>query len=483
MKKIFLLIIISILLVGIVSAVGVEYCCEKTTEGAWCLNVEDESRCITPKDPPATSCESTSYCKLGCCINSKEGGCKRNTPKKTCEENGGTWKEGAKCDISQCQKGCCILGDIGEWTTQAECNWKGSLLGTGGNFRKDIQSEIDCVLTVIPNVNGACVFEKDPDITTCEFTTREKCDKIENAKFYRERLCTDESLGTNCVRTDRTTCIKGKEEVYFIDTCGNIANIFDSSKKDDNDYWSRIYTKEESCGYNEKNAGSKKCGNCDPFLGSTCSENKICRDMSCKYKSKTYQHGDSWCAWEDDGNKGAEENLPGGEHFVLECRDGEVLQTMCDSGRQQICIESDVGEVPNAACKKNLWEDCWEQDNEEDCENREKGYCKWMGDDMCPNSKKNCKWTKDLNVKCVPEYPAGIKFWEPSQTDIEYCSLASFQCVVKYDRSFWEKGWNCIENCECTETRWKKNMNILCTSLGDCGSSRNYLGYKGWNKE
>ena len=37
-KKIFFCLFMTILLVGIISAADVSYCCEKTIEGAWCMN-------------------------------------------------------------------------------------------------------------------------------------------------------------------------------------------------------------------------------------------------------------------------------------------------------------------------------------------------------------------------------------------------------------------------------------------------------------
>ena len=40
--------------------------------------------------------------------------------------------------------------------------------------------------------------------------------------------------------TKETTCIEGKDEVYFKDSCGNIANIYDSSKINDKGYWNKV---------------------------------------------------------------------------------------------------------------------------------------------------------------------------------------------------------------------------------------------------
>ena len=45
-----------------VSAVGeTTYCCEKTTEGAWCMD-SPPAECATGFRKAPTSCEATSYC-------------------------------------------------------------------------------------------------------------------------------------------------------------------------------------------------------------------------------------------------------------------------------------------------------------------------------------------------------------------------------------------------------------------------------------
>src|SRR3989338_477397 len=103
-KKIFLMAFSIILLIGIIEIIStaeVSYCCEKTKTGAWCQNEDSIDKCDISGDLKAqqTSCESTSYCKMGCCFNSKEGTCSQNTAQKTCENNGGTWSNQADCDI------------------------------------------------------------------------------------------------------------------------------------------------------------------------------------------------------------------------------------------------------------------------------------------------------------------------------------------------------------------------------------------------
>ena len=56
----------------VVEAAEQKVCCEKTNSGGWCVFTE-QSNCDSDYRISATSCESTSYCKQGCCFDSDEG--------------------------------------------------------------------------------------------------------------------------------------------------------------------------------------------------------------------------------------------------------------------------------------------------------------------------------------------------------------------------------------------------------------------------
>ena len=311
-KKLILFFIFGIFLIGIISSAvlptgGVSYCCEKTTTGAWCQNAPAE-KCDADFRKVPTSCEATSYCKLGCCYDSQEGTCMENTPQKVCEDNNGIWGDNAKCEIPQCDLGCCLIGDQAAFVTQTRCKRLSSLYGLEIDFRTSIQNEVQCIASATSDVKGACVFEKEFE-KTCLFTTKRDCLDMKaknstNAEFHEGFLCSAEELGTICGPSEKTKCVEGKDEVYFVDTCGNPANIYDSSKIKSKEYWSKIYGKEESCNPSSSNANSKNCGNCDYFLGSTCKDykqtgdkikpnkgNYIWCDLGCEFDGKTYQHG------------------------------------------------------------------------------------------------------------------------------------------------------------------------------------------------
>ncbi len=95
-------------------------CCEKTKGGAWCQNAKEDS-CDTNFRKTPTSCDATSFCKLGTCVDSEEGLCMENTPQKVCEIDKGTWINGKPSEIPQCSLGCCIIGDQASFVTLTRC--------------------------------------------------------------------------------------------------------------------------------------------------------------------------------------------------------------------------------------------------------------------------------------------------------------------------------------------------------------------------
>jgi len=62
MKKLIFLVF-AVFLFSLVSA-ETSFCCEKINEGSWCQNAP-ESDCNPQFRKAPTSCESTSYCRLG----------------------------------------------------------------------------------------------------------------------------------------------------------------------------------------------------------------------------------------------------------------------------------------------------------------------------------------------------------------------------------------------------------------------------------
>jgi len=546
MRKKILFSVVSILLIlSMISFISAEqkYCCEKTKVkddgkgGAWCM-IAEESQCAEGFQKAPTSCESTSYCRMGCCFNSKDGSCSLNTAKKTCEENNGIWDPDASCNIVQCQRGCCIQGSNAFIDTATGCKYSASALNIPFNFNQQITNEIECRMQITSENKGACVYQ-DPQSgqKTCKFVTQKECLELRKQKtgetteqasqsffqrvfgggnksqtvtettieveFFEDRLCTDETLKTNCIKSKKTTC--SNDRVYFVDSCGNLASIYDSAKYDDTSYWTRVYDLDESCGYGQGNKNSATCGNCEPLDGSMCGIKRtgdaapkigdyLCRSLDCTYQGKTYSHGESWCATKDFGNKGIEDNLPGSEHFVLKCNNGDVTSESCDSFRKMICSEQEVlNGFSVAKCVTNRWTNCYEQNSSKDCENIDKRDCKWIEKGISKlkvpgqNIQIDAEWNFP-NEQCIPEFAPGFNFWEDGTDAEAICARASIKCKVTYKKGLLSSGSifdddNCDKNCFCLNQEWKDYVSGICSSLGDCGVSVNYINQEGYNEQ
>jgi hypothetical protein len=489
------------------AATSVTTCCEKTKFGEWCQNTLPEN-CNSAFQSTPTSCDATSFCKTGCCYSSIEGICDKNTPKKLCESNNGTWTAGANCDIPQCQLGCCVLFNQASLETLVRCKKLSADLGYNTDWRKDISDEIICAQTYQLKDVGACVYEQDFQ-KTCKFTSREDCLKI-NANpddFHKDILCSAEELGTTCGPSDETTCVEGKDEVYFIDTCGNPANIYDASKRNDIDYWKKVVSKEDSCGAGKSNAKSTSCGNCGYTSGSVCSAWKrglgtapkygdnICSDLNCYDTSngKDYLHGESWCVYDEKIKNGSA--LAGSRYWRHLCIEGEEKVEPCGDFRQEVCIENTIKndgvDFSFAKCRLNNWRGCLGlNENEcakypEDCffmgsvtfnstakESESQGY---FGAILSPftslmGSGKDSYITK--GGACMPIYPAGLKAGESS----EICATANSRCDVVYEKGLIASDWKCVQNCECLTDAWVQERNAVCNALGDCGGKKNIIG-------
>lgn len=527
-----MILLVGVLLINFTLAVDVSNCCERLkNDGAWCQNAA-ANQCATGVNPftkenyksVPSSCESTSYCKLGTCINSIQGSCMPNTPQVVCNKEKGIWKSAAIEDLPECQLGCCLLGNQAAFVTLTECKKLSSEQGLETDYRRDIQTELECVASITTDEIGACVFEKEFQ-RTCMMVSQKDCDKIkastysgeenvenidkETVEFHKGYLCSAQELNTICGPRGGTIC--KDEQVYFLDTCGNPANIYDYDKINNNDYWTHI--QEPPCDDKNGNKNSKKCGACDYFSGSICKTstktgnkpaygNSICASLDCTYNGKTYLHGETWCV-ENSNAKLQNKNLPGSRDFRFMCYNGEVTPEPCSEFRNEICVENEVNSFSTAACVINKWQDCVNQTSKEDCTDTYARDCKWIsGYSILKNAdgKDVGKDEKNISGSCVPKYAPGFDFWAGEGYGPEVCSVGSSVCVVKYEigifgskKKLAKKDWEdkkkkCVENCQCIpdgsaeNIKWVNMMNNICTSLGDCGNKQNYLGYFGDNK-
>ena len=408
MKKLLLTIILGIFLVSTVIAAGIlsspSVCCERTINGALCVNIPDESECAQGASASPTSCEATSYCKLGTCYDSSEGICMENVPANVCNAGGGSWVDGEVEEVPQCQLGCCLIGDQAAFVPLVRCKRLSSYYGVGVNYRKDISSEIQCIAEANAQDMGACVFEEE-FARTCKFTTRGDCSAVEeievvNAseegetvtistekKFYKDFLCSAKELATECARQMTTNCYQGK--VYWFDSCGNRENVY-SSDKDKSWNNGKMAEPWEICAANDGN--SVDCGNCDYLLGARCGEakgilgrpkfgNYVCKRTDCVDEdSQKRMNGESWCVYDEPSGSGLDP--AGARYYRRVCIDGEVITEPCADFRNEICIEGGIdteqGFYATAACRVNRWQDCILQTKESDCINTARRDCIWL---------------------------------------------------------------------------------------------------------
>lgn len=468
-----------------VGTADVTVCCEKTKSGLNCQDVLEEECAASSEFALPTACESTGPCDPGYCYDEEEGVCLDNVPQMVCKKEGGVWSNEKP---AACGLGCCVLGDQASFVTLVRCKRLSSFYGLNVNYDSDIQNEAQCILTAKSDERGACVFEEEFEQTckmttrsqcTSEITSGnavvdedigfeevpDETDSGENTetaeedsaageeggtegdeeslnealqqspidgctiiddkvKFCPRMLCSAPELDTNCGKSEETTCIDGKEEVYFMDSCGNPANIYDAAKIRDDNYWSYLVDKSEACRPGDGNINSQTCGNCNYLLGSYCSitsaettrptyGDNICIDLNCEASEETEGvarlHGESWCGFDKDRDftyqetnqnlfseliasalRDVKSKLPinnnflggdvpvGSKFYRYICSHGEVIIEPCADFRQEECIENNVAGYSEAACRVNRWQDCTSIFKKLDCENSDRRDCVWM---------------------------------------------------------------------------------------------------------
>ena len=82
----------------------------------------------------------------------------------------------------------------------------------------------------------------------------------------------------------------------------------------------------------------------------------------------------------------------------------------------------------------------------------------------------------------MPKYAPGFDFWNSEGDAEEICSQGNVECTVVYEKKLGGEK-KCIENCQCLCSAWQEDINKMCTALGDCGSSVNFIKVKGYHDE
>jgi hypothetical protein len=484
-----------------------------------------------------------SECKLGTCFDSEEGTCQPRSPQEECENNGGNWNEDPYGNIPQCTKGCCTIVDQALFVTEKQCEKKATSRGVDDwNFDITITDELSCLYGAQPVQDGACVIGNGIE-KSCTITKNEICDSsggqfFANYLCSNEELGTvcEKQARTDCVEgLDEIYWFDScgnKENIYE----GSKPNEKEKS-------WNNgeIKKKEDSCEIGTptnpvKNQDS--CGNCNRLLDSYCGEKTadqklddsdqdvVCLDMSCSASEESggidRKHGQSWCAYQSQiGLPGADmgaldllrglipdnpitgglfgeysADTPGSRHFRKSCLNGEVVVTPCANYRNEICVENrneEGEEFSQASCRINRWQECLAY-NPGMLEGQAIGMTgKQAGTILDIKLKATCGLDPDCFVKevdltsgsddtfkfsyCAPRYPPGFDLKENPEAAGQICSQASNTCTKVQVKTL--NGWECKVNCDCDTDDFAKQMNELCISLGDCGSSVNYVGNPG----
>ena len=467
--------------IGTVSAQGLTNCCLLTNNGAICqdviegINSEDPEGC---ENPLPTTCAETSQCVQGTCVIKNGESCSANSPKQACENSNGVWDSRAVNNVPECTTGTCVIGTNLQITTKKQCELMSQSKGLDVDFRQGT-TELDFPVILGEIKKGACIVSNSRN---CRFTTLSECVSI-SGNFYESILCTNPTLETNCIPTENTMCLNDK--VYFVDSCGNAGNVYDSSKVNpdaNREYWNEV--SDETCSLNLNSDSSiKSCGNCNIFSGSQCSSsgeagvqtdygNFACKNLNCvDNKGEKWNNGEKWCLY--DGAIGDGKDTVGSEHYLASCNNGKIEVNTCGTARGQICsqriiTQGDI-EFSMAACVVNEAIRCIDYNSG------------GAPDTTACNDNSQCT-IRNVNVDeyfkfsmCVPEYPKGFGQKDPQDISSKICSLANQQCTVIYQKQLFG-GWKCIANCACETKKFAEEMNNLCVSLGDCGSYVNYIG-------
>jgi hypothetical protein len=463
--------------IPLVSAAGAG-CCEVTNAGAPCADVLDTSVCDTSKGSSPSLCTDTSFCEEGCCVDDVEGTYDPGVPMGSCLATGGRWEDDVNCHIPGAGLGCCILGEGTAFVTDTGCGRLSSLQGVEKDYRASL-GELQCTALSTILTEGACLLGGG----ACEFTTQQGCSGL-NGQFAEGSLCTAPDIESVCEPTELTTCIDGKDEVYFVDSCGNRANIYDISRIDDDSYWNEVISSDDSCTGELGNSESEDCGNCNRFLGGICASagednfdvkkgDYYCEKTYCEFAGETslegerYLNGESWCVY--DGNIDNGDDVVGSRHWKYVCNQGAVAVEPCADYRNQICVQSSQEingqDFTNAACRVNNWRACFQEGASDDLSE--------TGSLDCQNQ--NFTIDKFKVSLLAPRYPPGFLLGrEHSNAAKSICGQATQTCVVKYEKK--SSSCKCVENCGCEDLGFTQQMNDVCRKLGDCGGYVNTVG-------
>jgi hypothetical protein len=500
MRKGLLLIVGIFFLIMISNSLVSALCCEKLkNNGDWCQDAASANECnltagLTKWD--FKFCDEVQECNMTC-VNSKSGECSEQTPRAKCKADGGTPSYTPAGDISQCKEICCIIGQDAYFINPTACKAKGELFNIQVTMRLDITTREECEAFQTSTITGACVVSTNTE-RACKIRTNTECTSgnlnalagdlknptsAENidVRFWPDVLCTatlpNGASISDCIPTNNTVCKDYK--VYFVDGCGNTANVYDTKMWNNKNYWTYIKKDYDLsvCNITNANTGSSTCGNCDVSNNTVCESwedadvaqpsrisnpsGLVCGSMSCKVdmngdgtKETTKLHGDSWCgdikgavnsgiliinknlttgqifANNRTALKNASKyNLPGSRYYKLSCEFGEVLVEECKDYRNTVCIQgiNDDSKGTQASCEYNPWRTCISIKTRTECEDNT-SLCKWIpGYTWIPGQIFSESSRKEMQGSCAPIIAPGFDFWKATTQGNGICKMATVQ--------------------------------------------------------
>ena len=488
---------------NLVSAQGV-YTCLVNLNGTRCQEYPAEtcnSQCNSTCVP--LRLQEVSTCVPGTCIDTQEGTCAANVPHGSCDQAGGVWDARPASEVPTCKPGCCLVGTQALYRTEQACNVIRERQGVSAEFRP-VPNELACLALSNLAEEGACVLEEvELGKMNCKFNTKQQCASLHGV-FYGGVLCSNTQLNTTCQKQTKTGCIDGKDEVYWLDSCGNKENIYDTNKPRS---WNEgiLLGKNASCALRYDSQGKvtnqASCGNCNYLGGSVCGTkraqdqpasfgNYVCRDLSCVDEwGDRRKQGESWCMYDSkigpqgQGNDKRSVDVPGSEHYRQSCINGETRTEKCGSARSQICVESRDEQIKfsTAACRINQWQTCMEI-NTRYAESAREGNANAAILNEC--TKHTDCYIKEVNVDsyfkfnlCVPKYPPGFDLRAAAGGEVGegICAFGTQTCTyIKVKGGLFTSTKK--YNKKCLEPGFAETMNNLCMSLGDCGAQVTLVG-------
>lgn len=462
------------------------YTCSLRFEQSSCSAISPDYQWLSGK-----TCNQVVECNVGCCAKYED--CAKNTNKKTCEANEGTfYPDKTQCEnIQECGKVCCRISGSTTYITGQQCNKiGGESIGVSGST--DFEREIDCALVALSYPLGCCILGDK----SCTFTNNYACSAM-NGIFNVNRYCTDTQFKAQCPGLQskaKKTCYNN--EIYWTDNYDNLETLYENCtinnkicQEDDN---GNPYCKTSSCTATLPNTTTVTIQN----YGSICVYDQ---QLDPYYKDPKITSGSQM------GNFGID--VVGSEHWIWTCINGKFYPELCGTGgRSEVCVEQ---ESQRARCVMNPTSICLTATTKEECyKPQTMGLCYWLGDDATAKSiantlsisfflndiKKIPGFIGEYSSACLPKYPSKTTGLSISGEVLGYMGT-----IIQQKKGEFEGEWDCDgENCDVLkgkidfdgdkeikdfakesigiEALWGYLLAKRCSSLGDYGIKTNLIG-------